>query len=266
MDNTTDFAGKVAIVTGAGEGIGLEIARQLAVCGAQVLLNDINPDKAARAAEAVAAEAASGGGCTPAPGNAGDVTFVRGLVDEAVKRFGRIDIAVANAGITMWNHFLDFEPDAFNMVMAVNLRGSFFLAQAAARAMKARGHGGRILFVTSTAGHQAIEYLSAYGMTKAGLEMLARQLVVELAPLGITVNSVAPGSTVTPRNLEDDPNYEQSWGQLYPTGRVNTVADIAAAARFLLSPGAAQITGQTIIIDGGWTKIGPVPQLDFVEA
>lgn len=256
------FQDQVAIVTGAGEGIGLEIARQLAMQGASVLLNDIDENLAQTAAREITA---AGGNCRPFAGDASDVPTVRAMVQEAVDRFGRLDIAVANAGLTSWGDFFDYEPDTFDRVLALNLRGSYFLAQAAARQMRAQGIGGRILLMSSVTGHQAIPYLSAYGMTKAALEMLARNLVIELSPHGITINAVAPGATVTPRNLADDPDYEAHWSRVTPTGRPAQPSDIANAALFLVSPSAGQITGQTIVVDGGWTRISPTPSLDFVE-
>ncbi len=262
MGNESQFKGKTAVITGAGEGIGLEIARQLAEQGANVLLNDLDAAKATAAAQAITE---AGGVCLGVSGDVGQVPVVRDLVAQAVAQFGRLDIAVANAGVTLWNNFFDYDPDDFQTVLNVNLSGSFFLAQAAARQMRQQGTGGRLLFMSSVTGYQAIEYLSAYALTKAALRMLARQLVVELGPHGITVNAIAPGATITPRNLADDPNYEAVWGQLTPTGKPATTADIAQAALFLLSPQAAQINGQTLVVDGGWTATSPVPSLDFVE-
>ena len=96
-------------------------------------------------------------------------------------------------------------------------------------------------------------------MTKAALEMLAKSLVIELSEYGSTVNAIAPGATLTERTLQEDPQYEQVWEQLTPTGRASTPADIAHAALFLLSPQAAQITGQSLVVDGGWTAISPYP-------
>lgn len=260
-DNEKLFANQVAVVTGAGEGIGLRIAERLVQGGAKVLLNDVEGAKAERAA----AEIAPSGACVGMGGDVGEVAVVRGLVARAVSEFGRLDMAVANAGITLWNNFFDYKPEDFDKVLNVNLGGSFFLAQAAARQMRAQGRGGRILFTSSVTAYQAVEYLSAYAMTKAALRMLARQLVIELGPHGITVNAIAPGATVTPRNLADDPNYEALWGQVTPTKRPAFVDDIAHAALFLLSPQAAQINGQTVVVDGGWSAVSPTPALDFVE-
>jgi len=245
MVSREDFSNQVAVVSGAGEGIGYEIARQLALNGAEVLLNDLDEAKARRAATTIAGE---GGRCVGVGGDVGDVATVRDLVDQAVETFGHVDIAVANAGITLWTSFLDFEPENFFRILSVNLGGSFFLAQAAARQMRVQGSGGRILFISSVSAHQAIEYLSAYGMTKAALEMLARQLVVELSPFNITVNAIAPGATVTPRNIADEPNFEAVWERVTPTGRPAFTGDAAHAALFFLSPASS-----------------PVPSLDFVE-
>lgn len=253
------FAGQVAVVTGAGEGIGARLVERLVDEGARVVVNDADAERAH------AVVASLGSGAVAVAGDAADVDVVQSLVDTALQRFGRLDLAVANAGITRYRPFLDCEPADVRAVLDLNVAGSFFLAQRAARAMRAAGHGGRILFTASVTGVQSVPYLSIYGASKAALRMLARQLVVELGPLGITVNTVAPGATVTPRNLADDPDYERSWGTRTPTGRAATVDDIAAAALFLLSPAAAQITGQTIVVDGGWSATSPVPALDFVD-
>ena len=262
MEQPGKFTKQVALVTGAGEGIGFEIASQLAAEGASVALNDVRVDRAADAARTITNQ---GGRCMALPGDAGNLEVVKELVNMTVDSFGTIDIAVANAGVTVWNDFLSFEPADFQRVMSVNLGGSFFLAQAAARHMIARKEGGRILFMSSVTGSQSLPYLSAYSMTKAGIEGLARTLVSELSPHGITVNVIAPGATMTPRNLADDPNYESVWSRLSPTQRVSFPRDIAQAALFLLSPEAAQITGQTLTVDGGWSITSPIPPLNFVK-
>ena len=190
--------------------------------------------------------------------DAGDTSFVRDMVDTAVRAFGRLDIVVANAGLTLFGDFFDYEPAAFAQVMRLNLSGSFFLAQAAARQMREQGAGGSIVFMSSVTGHQAHRHLTAYGMSQAALEMLARGLVVELSPYGITVNAVAPGATLTERTAADA-DYEATWQRLTPMGRAGTPADVAQAVLFLVGPGARQITGQTIVVDGGWSVVSPGP-------
>ncbi len=236
---------QVAIVTGAGQGIGLEIGRLLAMQGARVILNDIEESLAREAAGAIRS---SKGVCIPMAGDA----------DTAVSEFGTIDIAVANAGITLFGDFFEYQPEDFNRVMQVNLAGSFFLAQRAAQQMKNQGTGGSILFMSSVTGHQAHKNLSAYGMSKAALEMLAKNLVIDLSPYKINVNAVAPGATATERTTSD-PNYEKVWSAITPMGRPASTQDIAHAAVFLVSPQARHITGQTLIIDGGWTSVSPSP-------
>ena len=251
------FLNQVAVVTGAGQGIGFEIARQLALQGAFVLLNDLNAGLAERAAQEIQKQ---GGVCRPYPGDASDVVFVRGMVEEAVDRFGRLTLVVANAGLTLFGSFLDYRPEDLQKVMDLNLRGSFFLAQAAARQMVGQGSGGSVLFLSSVTGHQAHKNLVAYGMTKAGLEMLARGLVAELSEHRITINALAPGATLTERTLREEPDYESAWSRRTPMGRPANPEDIARAALFLLSPESRHITGQTLVVDGGWTAISPGPR------
>jgi glucose 1-dehydrogenase len=252
------FVGQVAVVTGAGVGIGHEIATQLAQRGARVLLNDANFDLAQQAAAQI------GGVCHPIGGDIADVDTVRGLVSEAVRLYGRLDMVVANAGITVYGDFFDYPVENFERVVNVNLRGTFFLAQAGARQMRAQGSGGSILLMSSVTGHQAVRYLAAYGMTKAALEMLAKTLVLELSPHRIRINAVAPGAIVTPRNLVDDPDYDANWGRVIPVGRAGRTSDIANAALFLLSSQSEFITGQTIVVDGGWTTTSPTPDMESI--
>lgn len=251
---TSRFAGKTAIVTGAGQGIGFEIARQLVTEGATVLLNDIDGVLTERAAEQIG----EGERCLPCPGDSADLTFIEGVVEHAVVETGALDIIVANAGITLFGDFLQYTPESFNKVMSVNLGGTFFLAQAAAKKMIRQGRGGSLLFTSSVTGHQAHKNLAAYGMSKAALEMLAKHLVLELSSHGINVNTVAPGATLTERTAADTA-YATTWSSITPMGRAATPMDIAAAALFLVSDAARHITGQTLVVDGGWTAVSPSP-------
>ena len=250
------FESKVAIVTGAGQGIGFEICRQLAAEGANIILNDEDPQLCEIAVKRINEETKVK--CVSLAGDCSDLAFIQEMVDTAVSAFGRLDIAIANAGITLFGDFFTYTPESFFRVMQVNLGGTFFLAQAAAKQMKQQKNGGSLLFMSSVTGHQAHKQLAAYGMSKAALEMLAKSLVIELSQYKINVNTIAPGATLTERTMEDK-EYEKVWSQLTPMGRPAYSADIANAALFLVSDKAKHITGQSVVIDGGWTSISPSP-------
>ncbi len=249
------LAGKSAIVTGAGTGIGFEVCRQLVKNGCHVILNDVDKKIAEEAAGKLMGNP---GKCVPLAGDSSDLKTIQSFVDTAVSSFGKLDIAIANSGITSFGDFFTFEPNRFQRLLDVNLRGTFFLAQKAASYMKEHG-GGSIVMTSSVTGHQAVKSLSAYGMSKAAIEMLAKALVLDLAPHNINVNCVAPGATVTERTLQEEEDYEGTWSKLIPTGKACYPIDIANAMLFLASDEARQITGQTIVVDGGWTATSPLP-------
>jgi glucose 1-dehydrogenase len=259
----TNLSGKVALVTGASKGIGYELAIGLAEAGAAVVAN-YNRDEAG-AQDTVSKIVAGGGRAIAVQGDIARVEDCRRIVARTVEEFGRIDIACCHAGITSWGKFLDYREDAFDAVVDTNLKGTYFTAQAAAREMVKQGGGGRIIVTSSVTGNQAVPYLSAYAMTKGGLQMLVRNLVLELSPYNITINAVAPGAISNERNLHDDPNYDTDWAGVIPIKRVGQPRDVVAAVLFYASDEAGFITGTTLMVDGGWTSYSPTPGFEFVE-
>lgn len=251
------FSNKVAIITGAGKGIGFEIARQLVHEGASVSLNDIDENLAKEAAIKLVLEGP--GKCIALPGDAGEYGFIQSMVKSTILEFGKLDMAIANAGTTLFGDFFELTTKDFQNVVNLNLHGSFFLAQQAAVQMRLQGTGGRILLMSSTIGLRAYPHLSIYSMTKSALHMMAKSLVLDLSPYDITINALAPGATLTERTLLEDPDYQSVWSELIPNRKTAMPLDIANAALFLLSPDAGHVTGQTLVIDGGWTAISPFP-------
>lgn len=249
------FKGKTAIITGAGQGIGFTIARKLAMQGANVVLNDIDARLADLAATAIMNE---GGSCMAYAGDASDTDFIKKMVSDAVSKFGALHCAVANAGITTFGDFFEYTPESMQKLLQLNMSGTFFLAQAAALEMRKTG-GGSILLMSSVVGVQAHKYLAAYAMTKAAIQMLAKNLVIELSPYNIRINSISPGATITERTLAIEPEYEETWKRITPLGKPATTDDIANSALFFLSSQSSHVTGQNLVIDGGWTSVSPAP-------
>jgi 3-oxoacyl-[acyl-carrier protein] reductase len=249
---------KVAVITGAGAGIGEALARQLLSEGSKVVLNDVDPRLATDTALALDREFP--GRCLPFAGDAGSLETSDGMLDLACTKFGTLDMVVANAGLTVFGIFFDFSRVDFQKILDVNMRGAFFLTQGAARIMKEHGRGGRVLLMSSVTGIRCFPDLSVYSMTKAALQMLARNLVLALGPHKITINAVAPGATLTDRTREEEPDYAGVWSRLTPMGRVGTPTDVANTCLFLLSDEASHITGQTLVVDGGWTATGRSPK------
>jgi NAD(P)-dependent dehydrogenase (short-subunit alcohol dehydrogenase family) len=258
----TSLEGKVAIVTGGSREIGAAMAQVLAGAGAAVV---IAHHGAPELAEAVVARIrAAGGQALAQQADLSRVADNQRLVAQAVEAFGRLDIFVANAGLTMWGPFLEVDEGTWDTVADLNLKGSYFGAQAAARQMIAQrisgdASEGRIVFSSSVTGLVAVPNCSAYAVTKAALRHMATVLALELGKYGITVNSLGIGATVNERNLRDDPDYETHWAKVIPTGRCGQPEDAAAALLFLVAPEAGMVNGHTLMIDGGWTTVGHGP-------
>ncbi len=250
------FENQVAIVTGAGIGIGFEVALQLALKGAAVVLNDIDTDIAHLAANKIIEK---GGICSSFSGDISEISTIENIVNFTVEKYGKVDILIANAGITTYGSFLEYTPESMQNLLKVNLFGTFFLTQAVAKQLVKQGHGGSILLTSSVTGHAAHPFLAAYGMTKAGLDQLAKNLIIDLAPHQININTIVPGATVTERTMAEGIGFDEVWAKITPSGRPATTSDIANAALFLVSPFSRQIMGQNLVIDGGWTSVGVPP-------
>lgn len=249
------FSNKVVIITGAAVGIGYEIARQLALKGAKVVLNSIDKKTCEDACFKIKSE---GGETSPFPGDSSLIKTIDEMLEFTIAKYGQLDIAIANTGITTFGSFLEYSEKSMELLLKTNLFGTFFLAQAAAKQMIAQGKGGSILLTSSVTGHIAHPDLAAYGMTKAGIDQLAKNLIIDLAPHNININTIVPGATLTERT-EEDPEYLSNWSKITPSNRPCTTMDIANAALFLVSPDSQQITGQNLVIDGGWTSVGIPP-------
>lgn len=251
------FKNKVAIVTGGASGIGYEIALQLVSEGASVVINDVDNKLAEAACKRISTQ--TNGAITYFTGDAGKVSFIYEMINFAVITYGQIDLAIANAGVTLFGKFIDFTEDSFQKVMNLNLQGSFFLTQAFAKQIEKQGTKGAVLLLSSNIGYQSFPNLSAYAVTKAGIKMMARNLVSELSPLGIRINAVAPGATLTERTALEEADYWGAWSGITPLNQIATTNDIAKTALFLLSEDASHITGQTIVVDGGWEAVSLRP-------
>ena len=242
---------RIALVTGSTQGIGRGIAVRLAEAGADLVINGREDSEEAQ--QTLELVRATGRRACFIAADVSEVADCRRLVDEAVKQMGKLDILVNNAGVQRHSPFLDVEEADYDQVLDVNLRGPFFLAQAFARHLQAGGHGGRIINNSSVHEELPFPNFTSYCASKGGLKMFMRNLAIELAPLGITVNNIAPGAIETPINskLMNQPNKLARLLENIPAGRLGQPHDVAGAVAFLASDEASYITGTTLVIDGG---------------
>jgi len=258
---------KVAIVTGAAGGIGLAIARRFVADGAKVVIADMDETRG----EAVEAELKALGEVLFVHCNVAEKLDVRNLVAATLDAFGDIDILVNNAGIVVGADFLDLEEADFDRVLGVNLKGTFLCSQAVARHMvekvKAGGAPGCIINMSSVNAVFAIPNQVPYSVSKGGVNQLTKVMALALAPHGIRVNGIGPGSIMTDMlaAVNADPAAKSRILSRTPMGRIGEASEIAGVAAFLASQDASYITGQTIYADGGRLPLNytvPVPDED----
>jgi glucose 1-dehydrogenase len=245
-----DLEGKVAVVTGAGSGIGYSIAERLAAEGAAVCVNYLGYEDDAKALaqrlpKAIAFKA-----------DVSKAAEVQAMVDATVKELGTVDVLVNNAGLERSVPFLDIDEATWDLMLDVDLKGAFFCAQACGRVMRDSGHGGSIVNISSI--HEDVPFpgFTPYCAAKGGLRMMMRNAAIELAPYNIRVNNVAPGAIATPINADtlNHPERVAMLKMIVPLMRMGKPEEVAEVALFLASDRSSYVTGSTYYVDGGMVR------------
>jgi 3-oxoacyl-[acyl-carrier protein] reductase len=250
-----DLTGKVALVTGAAQGIGKAIADALAANGARVIYTDIDVKLATESA-------ARSPGSKALEMNVTDETQVNGVIDRVVGEFGRLDILVNNAGVNTQHHRVtidQFPRNEWDRIVNVDLTGLYLVGRAAAKVMKTQG-AGRIINIASVVGLMPLRLQCAFAAAKAGVINLTKAMAIELGSAGILVNGVAPGSILTEGTKKlfyaEGGQFRSAVQQMLahiPLGRPGDVEEVAHAVLFLAAPESSYITGHVLTVDGGWT-------------
>ncbi len=244
---------RIAIVTGGGSGLGAGIARRFAEEGASLVLADINGNNA----ETVASEIREGQSKAIAVEmDVTDYDAAEALVAQTVEEYGTVDILVNSAGTSKRMNFLDAKPEEFQHIMQVNLEGTMYCGQHAARVMAVKGYG-RIVNIASISGERAGVGRTGYGVSKFAVIGLTKQMALELGPQGVNVNAVGPGPVDTPltRVAHSDVTRE-AYLDLIPLGRYGTVEEMADAAAYLAGEQASYVNGHVLFVDGGFVSVG----------
>ena len=251
--------GKVAVVTGAGSGIGRACAVAFGAAGAAVVANDLVPD----GLDTTLAEVeAAGGAAVSAVGDVRSPADVRGLVELASSKFGGLDVMVANAAVSIYTNLEEQDEETIDVVLDTDLKGALLCAQASIPALRERG-GGSIVFLSSVQGYVTLPGCVPYAATKAGLVAAARALAVEVGSDGIRVNAVAPGTIDTPMlqrdlggmNREEAASFLDRVKRANALGRIGEPREIADVVVFLASDAASYVTGTSIVVDGGYLAV-----------
>ncbi len=240
-----ELENKVAIVTGAGQGIGKGIALALAQQGAKVIVSDINEEHCNEVVAEIGQDKAMAVVC-----DVSDKAAVDNLIAKTQEKFGQLDILVNNAGVYPFKSFLELTEEEWEKVLNVNLKSMFLTSQAAAKVMT---NGGKIVDISSIASVVGFEGLTHYCASKGGVNGFVRALALELAKNKINVNAVAPGAITTPGASGGSEEQQKQTIAMIPAARMGEPADIANAVVFLASDKANYITGQVLVVDGGWT-------------
>jgi glucose 1-dehydrogenase len=245
------LTGKVAVVTGSGSGIGQAIAERLASEGATLIIDYVvEPQEAQSTVDKITA---AGGKATMMQADVTNLAQTTKLIDDIWQQFGSCDILVNNAGVEKSADFTDVTEAEYDFVLNVNLKGAFFLTQAFVRRLKAAAKPGRVINISSVHEDMVFPHFSTYCASKGAMRMLMRDLAVELGPLNITVNNIAPGAINTPINkslLADKPKLNALLANI-PLGRLGEPSEVAGVAAFLASDDGAYVTGSTYFLDGG---------------
>ena len=251
MEQVMRLQGKTVLVTGAGRGIGRAVAVRLAQEGAKIVVNDLHDDD--RAQQTLAdVRAAGSDGCIVAADISATQAGPR-LIEDAIKQMGSLDVLVNNAGVEHNASFLDVTEEDYDRVLDINLKGAFFVTQAFVSHLRDAQRGGRIVNISSVHEELPFPHFTSYCASKGGMKMMMRNLAIELAPLGITVNNVAPGAigtSINDRLLHDPAQLTALLGNI-PLKRLGKPLDVANAVLFLASDEADYVTGSTLYVDGG---------------
>ena len=247
------FDGKVAVVTGSSSGIGQAIAVRLAGEGAAVVIDYRSRDQGAADTEKMIRSKDPQAKFVTVMADVTKVADTNTLIEQAWSQLGSCDILVNNAGVEKGSEFWDVTEEDYDLVLDVNLKGPFFLTQAFVRKLRDAKKPGKVINISSVHEDMVFPHFPSYCASKGGLRMLMRDLAVELGPLGITVNNVAPGAIITPINkslLEDKSKLDPLLANI-PLGRMGTADEVAGLVAWLASDEAAYVTGSTYFIDGG---------------